>query len=64
MDAAQLVCLSGLSTALQTKGLLVRFPVRARAWVAGQVPNRQHMRGNHTLMFPSLFLALFLSKNK
>ena len=32
----------------------VRFPVRAHAWVAGQVPNRGHMRINHTLMFLSL----------
>ena len=29
--------LSGLSTSLRTKGLLVRFPVKAHAWVAGQV---------------------------
>ena len=32
-----LVWLSGLSTSLQTKGLLVRFPVRPHAWVAGLV---------------------------
>ena len=35
---------------LRTKGLLVRFPVRAHAWVAGQAPSG----GNHTLMFLSL----------
>ena len=61
-----LVWLSGLSAGLQTKGLLVRFPVRAHAWVAGQVPGRGHMRGNHTLLFLFLsfsFLSL-LSKNK
>ena len=30
-----LVWLSGLSARLRTKGSLVRFPVRAHAWVAG-----------------------------
>ena len=30
-----LVWLSGLSAGMQTKGLSVRFPVRAHAWVAG-----------------------------
>ena len=33
-----LVQLSGLSAGLRTKALLVRFPVRAHAWVVGQVP--------------------------
>ena len=60
-----LVWLSGLSTGLQTKGLLVRFPVKALAWVAGQAPSRGHVRGNHTLMFLSCFSLLSpLSKNK
>ena len=53
-----LVRLSGLSADLQTKGSPVWFPVRARAWVAGQVPSGGHTRGNHTLMFPSLSLPL------
>ena len=57
-----LVWLSGLSADLQTKGSPVRFPVRARAWVAGQVPSRGCMRGNHTLMF--LSFPSPLSKNK
>ena len=57
-DGPWLVWLSGLSTGLQTKGLLVRFPVRAHAWVAGQVPSRGHVRGNHTLMFLSLSFSL------
>ena len=35
-----LVWLSGLCVGLQTKGLPVWFPVRAYAWVAGQVPSR------------------------
>ena len=47
--------LSGLSVGLQTKGLLVQFPVRAHAWVAGQVPRKGRVRGNHILMFLSLF---------
>ena len=55
-----LVWLSGLTVGLQTKGSLVRFPVRAHAWVAGQVPSRGCMRGNHTLMFLSLSFS-FLS---
>ena len=50
---------------LQTKGLPVQFPVRAHAWVAGQVPSRGHVKGNHTLMFLSLSFSLpsTLSKN-
>ena len=33
-----LVWPSGLSAGLQTKELLVQFPVNAQVWVAGQVP--------------------------
>ena len=55
-----LMWLSGLSAGLQTKGLLVQFPVRAHAWIAGQVPSRGRVRVNHTLMFLSLFLPPFL----
>ena len=51
-----LVWLSGLSSSLQTKGSPVQFPVRAHAWVAGQVPSRGCTRGNHTLMFLSFSL--------
>ena len=43
---------------LQTTGLPVRFPVRARVWVAGQVPNGGHIRGSHTVMFLSLSFSL------
>ena len=39
------------------KGFPVRFPVRTHAWVVDQVPGRG-VRGNHTLMFLSLFLSL------
>ena len=51
---------------LLTKALLVRFPVRAHAWVAGQALNQGRVRGNHTLMFLSLSFSLLspLSKNK
>ena len=54
-----LVWLSRVSASLGTKGSLVRFPVRAHDWVAGQVPSRELMRGNHTLMFLSLSFSLF-----
>ena len=60
-----LVWLSVLRAALWIKGSLVRFSVRAHAWVAGQVPSRGHSRGNLTLMFLSLFLFPSpLSENK
>ena len=51
---------------LQTKGSLVWFPVRAHAWVVGQVPSRGRMRGNHILMLISLSFSFPspLSKNK
>ena len=63
---AWLVWLSGLSASLQTTGSLVRCPVRAHAWVAGQVPSKGCARGNNTLMFFSLSFSLPspLSKNK
>ena len=35
-----LMWLSGLSAVLRSKVLLVGFPVRALAWVVGQVPSR------------------------
>ena len=52
-----LMWLSGLSAGLRSKGWLVRFPVRACAWVAGQVPSKECARGNHTIMFLSLFFS-------
>ena len=36
---------------------LVPFPVRAHAWVTGQIPSRGCAGGNHTLMFFSLSLS-------
>ena len=42
-----LVWLSGLSTSLQTKGLVVQFAVRSHAWVEGQVPSRGCVRHPH-----------------
>ena len=53
-----LVWLSGLSAGLQTKGSPVQFPFGAHAWVAGQVPSRGCVRGNHTVMFFSLSFSL------
>ena len=53
--------LSGLSTRLQTQGSPVQFPVRAHAWVVSQVLSRGRVRGNHMLMFLSLFLPLLPS---
>ena len=47
-----LVWLSGLSAGLQTKGSPVRFPGWALAWVTGQVPWWECVRGN-----PSMFWA-------
>ena len=41
--------LRGVTAGLQTNGSLVQSPVKAYAWVAGQVPSRRHVRGNHTL---------------
>ena len=41
----------------------IQYPVRAHAWVAGQVPSRGHSRGNHTLMFLSLPLFPSLKLN-
>ena len=49
-----LVWLSGLSMGLWTKGPPTGFPVRAHAWVVGQVSSRGQLRGNNTLMFLSL----------
>ena len=65
VNIALVVWLSGLSAGLQTKGLLVQFPVGAHAWVAGQVPSWGHMRGNYTLVFLSLSFSLHspLSRN-
>ena len=53
-----LVWLNELNASLQTKGSSVRFPVRAHAWVEGQVPSWGFVRGNHPLMFLSLSFLL------
>ena len=39
----------------QTKGSLVKFPVRAHTWVVGQVPSEDHVRGNHTKTQETLY---------
>ena len=46
---------------LRTKGSLVRFPVKAHAWVAGQVPSRPCERQPHIDVFLPLFLFPFPS---
>ena len=52
-----LVWLSGLSAGLQTKQSLVWFPVRAHAWVAGQMPSGgAHNRQWHADCSLPLFL--------
>ena len=54
----RLVWLSELSAGLHTKGLPVRFPIQAHAWVVGYVPSRGRTRGNRTLTFLSLSFSL------
>ena len=57
-----LVRLSELSASLQTKGSPVQFPVRAHAWVAGQVPSWGVCeRQPHIDVSPPLLLPAFLS---
>ena len=59
--------LSGLSARLQTERSQVRFPVRAHAWVVGQVPSWGCVRDSWSVYFsPSLSpsLPLFLKINK
>ena len=47
---------------LQTKGSLVQFPVRAHAWVVGQVPSRGPCeRQPHIDVSLPLFLSTFSS---
>ena len=66
-----LVWLSGLGTYLWTERSPVQLPVRAHAWVVGQLPSWGHMRDNwlmslsHISVSLPLFLPPFsLSKNK
>ena len=40
------------------------IPSQAHAWVAGQVPSRGPVRGNHTLMFTSFSLPSPLKINE
>ena len=60
MHLPWLVWLSGLSASLLTIGLLVRFPIRACAWDAGQVPSRGRVRGNRPISRTSTLLSLSL----
>ena len=54
--------LKGLSATMWTERLLVQFPVRAHAWVAGQVPSWEHAGGNQLmfLLHTNVSLPLFL----
>ena len=55
------IWLRGLSAGLRTKGLPVQFPVRAQAWVAGQVPSRGHVRAIDEVPLTLMFLSLSFS---
>ena len=44
-----MVWLSGLGIILQSERLPVPFPVRAHAWIAGQVPIWGHARSNQSV---------------
>ena len=62
-----LVWLNGLNAALKTKRLLVQFPVKAHACVAGQVSCWGHVRGHcfflaQQCFSPSLPLCLKINK--
>ena len=58
------VWLSSLGIIPQGKRSSVWSSVRAHAWVVGWVPCGGWVRGNHILIFLSLFLSPFPSKNK
>ena len=55
-----LVWLSGLNAGLQTKRSPIRFPVRAHAWVVGQVPSWGCARGNQLMFLSHMSLPFFL----
>ena len=57
-----MVWLSRWGVGLQTKGSPVQFPVRAHAWVAGQVPTWGRVRGSQMtfLLHIDVSLPLFL----
>ena len=59
--------LSGLSASPPTGRSPVQSPLRAHAWVVGQVPNRGCVRGNQSMFLLYMFVFLPsspLSKNK
>ena len=56
-----LAWLSGLRPGLWTKRLLVWFPVRARAWFAGQVPSWGNVRSNWLMYISPTDVSLPLS---
>ena len=50
--------------AWESKGCQFDSQSRTHAWVVGQVTSRRRMRGNHTLIFPSLPPFPSLKRNK
>ena len=61
LELAQAGVAQWIERGLRTKGSPGWFPIRAHAWVTGLVSSTGCARGNHTLMFPSLFLPPFPS---
>ena len=55
-----LVWFSGLGIVPQSERLLVRFPVRAHAWVVGQVLSWGHGRGNRCMFLLHIDVSLLL----
>ena len=53
-----LVGLSGLSTSLQTERFPVPFPVRAHAWVSGQVPSWGCVGGSRLMCLSNMDVSL------
>ena len=56
-----MVWLSGLSTSLGAKRSLVQFPLRAQAWVVGQIPSWGHVIGNRMMYLSHTDVSLPLS---
>ena len=61
VDVPWLVGLSGSDVVPQTERLLVRFPGRAQARVAGQVPHWGCLRSNQCFFCRRMLLSLFFS---
>ena len=53
-----MVWLSGLNTSLGAKRSLVQFPLRAHAWVVGQIPSWGHVIGNRMMYLSHIDVSL------